>query len=846
MLAGGYLLVYWVGGIWAVLVFALFCPGIILSMKIINYVQHYGLQRIRLRRVRESVRSRFPATGRRGGRAFRTDLAANRTGLPMAALWLAGTLVVSACGGGGSSTPAAPPRALCIETVDRGCLEIMEYNVAVDSSQSAFQDQVNFRNQWGLGSIRAHRAYAHLALVRGASVAPGDGVTVGFVDSGIDRSHPLFEGAAISEIFLQGAVDETGVRSSHGTAVASVAAAPRIPRFTRAGHGVAWGADIAMFAVPTGRGPALYSPVSPARLRARNTIWASIINGTLGWQGGTGPVDFLNLSVGTQGIIDDYSEAGLRANFGDAIGAMAQSGTREKTVLVWAAGNAHGHECSAGTDRCVNGSIDAVSVEVYPGLVARIRELRGHTVSVVATGEDGLIAGFSNRCGLAADWCLAAPGDNIATAYFGPHEGRNGFRGGATVSGTSFAAPMVTGGLAVMKHLFRGQLSNSQLLSRLLETANDRGIYADRAIYGHGLMDLGAATSPVGVLEVTSRDRVGAPGAFLPGTRIQSGPAFGDGLVRTLRGHELAAFDALGAPFWFDLGSFAAPASEPSMSAQLQDFLSPAPDTRPSLGEDFDFTYVQELVSPGLSAARWRLGLMEMPGAGRAGHFARAEPAVALSVSDPSGFSASAFTSEGTTDEAPATGALVSWRAAGTPLALHAGWFGERDSLLGARAEGAFGELVSDTVFFGLSMDSELAGWTLGASAEIGRVRPASTRGLITGVSSLATSTYAVRATREVGEAGTFRLSVSQPLRIEGGRASLKVPVGRTPAGVVLQHPMTAGLAPSGRQVDVAAHWRQPLALGEWRLGATWSHEPEHRENAETEFTLLSGWLYSF
>ncbi len=46
--AGWYLLVYWMGGIWAVLVFALFCSGIILSMKIINYVQHYGLQRIRL------------------------------------------------------------------------------------------------------------------------------------------------------------------------------------------------------------------------------------------------------------------------------------------------------------------------------------------------------------------------------------------------------------------------------------------------------------------------------------------------------------------------------------------------------------------------------------------------------------------------------------------------------------------------------------------------------------------------------------------------------------------------------------------------------------------------------
>ncbi|MYI71690.1 MAG: serine protease, partial [Synechococcus sp. SB0673_bin_10] len=57
---------------------------------------------------------------------------------------------------------------------------------------------------------------------------------------------------------------------------------------------------------------------------------------------------------------------------------------------------------------------------------------------------------------------------------------------------------MVSGGLAIMKQLFRGQLSSEQLVSRLLTTAKDDGIYADSAIYGHGLMDLGAATSPWG------------------------------------------------------------------------------------------------------------------------------------------------------------------------------------------------------------------------------------------------------------------------------------------------------------------------------------------------------------
>ncbi len=45
---GWYVLVYWMGGPWAVLCYALLCGGVILSMKLINYVQHYGLRRIRL------------------------------------------------------------------------------------------------------------------------------------------------------------------------------------------------------------------------------------------------------------------------------------------------------------------------------------------------------------------------------------------------------------------------------------------------------------------------------------------------------------------------------------------------------------------------------------------------------------------------------------------------------------------------------------------------------------------------------------------------------------------------------------------------------------------------------
>ena len=48
MVAFWYALGYWFGGIWGILAFLMFSSSSVLSMKIINYIQHYGLRRIRL------------------------------------------------------------------------------------------------------------------------------------------------------------------------------------------------------------------------------------------------------------------------------------------------------------------------------------------------------------------------------------------------------------------------------------------------------------------------------------------------------------------------------------------------------------------------------------------------------------------------------------------------------------------------------------------------------------------------------------------------------------------------------------------------------------------------------
>ena len=69
------------------------------------------------------------------------------------------------------------------------------------------------------------------------------------------------------------------------------------------------------------------------------------------------------------------------------------------------------------------------------------------------------------------------------------------------MSGTSMAAPMVSGGLALIKQKFPN-LTNAQVVDRLFAAAVDHDVYSQSSIYGHGLMDLGVATSNIGTLQI--------------------------------------------------------------------------------------------------------------------------------------------------------------------------------------------------------------------------------------------------------------------------------------------------------------------------------------------------------
>ena len=400
---------------------------------------------------------------------------------------------------------------------------------------------------------------------------------------------------------------------------------------------------------------------------------------------------------------------------------------------------------------------------------------------------------------------------------------------------------MVTGGLAVMKHFFRDQLSNIDLVRRLFATADKSGIYADRDVYGQGLLDLGAATSSVGALGVALAERVDGPVLPLAETAFASGVALGDGLAQALSGQEIAGFDTLGAPFWFLLDALIDRAPRRFAATRLRALMAPEEDGEPGV---FRPRFAPLAAGP----AGTSVGFIQAPSSGApGGHLSLVGRALALGAGAPGGLDIAAFSTEGMPGQSPTTGAALSWRPDGALLGLTSGWVAERETMLASSSTGAFGRLSGASAFAGIEGRVKMGVWRIDAGIEIGTVRATASGGMIATVSSLTTSAFAFTAGRELAGGHSVEFSASQPLRVESGRARLSVPVGRSKDGRVLRRSLSAGLAPSGRQIDFAARWRRTFRTGgALNLGAALTHQPGHDAAARPDLSLLAGWRHAF
>ena len=457
--------------------------------------------------------------------------------------------------------------------------------------------------------------------------------------------------------------------------------------------------------------------------------------------------------------------------------AQARTPDADKTLVVWAAGNL----------RTLLG--DGARSEAME-IVSSFADLRGHNIGVTALdGARAELAGYAHFCGaLPADWDAAADGEHYCLAAPGVHDVDYPYNPGqVTDRGTSFAAPVVSATLAMMKERFRGQLGNVELVKRLMATADD-SLHEDdepdhdgvtSARYGAGVVDPAAALGPVGGLATG----IGGNNAPLGATRLRAPAAWGDSLAAIAR-VEIAAFDARNAPFWIPAGWLveAAPAA-----------VDPVP-----CFEDAAATRTG-CPAPATLAPRW--GCLPLS-RGEAARVLVGQDGAGLRVPAPHGLSFSALARSRGRLDGDARGAF-SFGTGSSVLAVEAGRRAALDD--GGR-------------------------WSLAAAATLALDLP---RGLGTRSGSMfeagptLISSWSLSLEHRHGGRRS-RLTVSQPARVEAGTGRLRFPSGRRVGGERTFGHVAFPLRPSSRTVTVRWSRSRPAGPGEGIVSVFHSRHPGH------------------
>ncbi|MGV3570465.1 MAG: autotransporter domain-containing protein [Ramlibacter sp.] len=323
-------------------------------------------------------------------------------------------------------------------------------------AHAQFVADAEYRASGVLAAVHASAAY-ELGIT-------GRGVLLGVIDTGIQPAHREFRRAYVGG--YNAFTDTPGLTGPdfHGSHVSGILAARR----DGAGmHGVAYASR---FLVAAAVGGFLTPPEFFARAaRSMTASGARIVNNS--W--GLGP------SIEAGQSREDYLA------FADLFGARPvltafQELAASDAVIVFGNGN--------------NGTSQP---DFTAGMPLYFPGLRPHWINVAALAADGRIAAYSSRCGLAAAWCVTAPGTAWSVDGFTA-------RGYREASGTSMAAPVVSGVVALVAERFPW-MTAPQLVGTVLTTAADGTAAEFSPETGRGLVDVRKAMRGPAALEFAWR-----------------------------------------------------------------------------------------------------------------------------------------------------------------------------------------------------------------------------------------------------------------------------------------------------------------------------------------------------
>ncbi len=372
-----------------------------------------------------------------------------------------------------------------------------------DDETYAMGNKVSENPHDPIGAIGARHAYS-LGLT-------GAGVTVAVVDTPIYAEHSELEGKVVAEYDIckvendsscaPDDLDELLTQGNHGTHVAGIIGAKRDSTQM---HGVAYDANLVSLAFTERWNGGL------------SVVLEDLADGITGAVGEGARV--FNNSWGSSSLEDNssiFDDSTLRAAAADAI--------EQGSVFVWAAGNSYSENTDLGANNTSQEAKAALKhAELMGGFVNVVNLVYDNTAGawVISNELEGSDQQSNSQiCGVTMNYCLGAPGTNIYSSV-----GVDGVYD--TYSGTSMAAPMVSGGIAILFQAFP-YVETSDILDLLFATAEDLGAQGVDEVYGHGMMNLAAALEPSGSLTLaTSSSTETNTGVALTGASLLGDSAF--------------------------------------------------------------------------------------------------------------------------------------------------------------------------------------------------------------------------------------------------------------------------------------------------------------------------------
>lgn len=768
-------------------------------------------------------------------------------------------LVCAGCasgGGGGGVTvpvsppvspPASPPASPPGQTSLNPPLVIPPAPTGYSASEYAAN--------YGVGATGAAAAWS-----RGYT---GAGIKIGVIDDGLEDASQMSAQAyqeivgrvdpASRDIVVVNGVARNQLSSSlsHGTELTSIIAGNKNGGLT---VGVAHDATILAIRADNGSGNFGYHDLALALNYAVS-------------QG----VKIVNFSLG--------ASTPATNEFRQALSAATAAGV----IIVNSAGN------EGTTDTEVN----------YPGFYSTDPSVsRGLIISAGGVNPDGTFNTRSNPAGQAANFYLTAPGWEIRVPDYGPAgpvfiDGNRyqycgpelGLPNGiCQIQGTSYAAPHISGAIALLLQAYPG-LTPQQIVQLALISTEDQAAPGVDAVTGHGRFNMVKAFQPVGTVAAPVS---GSGGEILAGTPIGVvGAAFGDALVDPARWASVG-FDDFGRTFAFNLGASWLRTNRPSLAGNGQPLLwrtaqgqgistsfaladAAPPEAARMIGEAPKASFRSTIaVAPGrqLSFASGVPAIDDNPGVPAQGlsAFAGYDQSVALSQTLSNGMQLS-FLSQGGEDALGPRLGFSSKQLNALRLNL-GGTFGgvatlgaitEKGSVLGSSWEQRFGAPPeAATRFIALGGGRQLApDWDVALQGEVGATRISNSGWLnipgdivtTSGSASLRWRALPLQLAQEHPDlSGALTFAISQPLRVERGYISARLPTandyGRQSLTFVERR---ISALPTGRELDASVDysvWTQNNFSG--RLSAMYRHQPGHEAAAPGEAMVSVAMRYGF